>query len=382
MKRLTQIFQALLGVVALILTALIAAGRLAWRTIRNWWKTRSKWLRRSIVAIFILVPVGFVALVAYVLYEDKYGRDYYDRRLSDNITLHSFSDNKWRVYDKRSQKYITDKLDWVVSTERGDSLAVYAQDDRRGFLNIYTGEIAIDAEANDYRKAWVFSDGLAAVMRDGKIGFINANNEVVIPFRFDYSKMIESAGLGYVFHDGYCVMTNAEGKMGVIGLGGHWIVPPIYEQVWPQSACGYRIYIDNEKYGVLGTPLECVYAEEYDFISINSAEETFTLIRDGRMWKENFCGEVVQPFLYESTYYLNYPIGCNECGEVQYAFADFVKYEVMNSYGIMNRITGEPITPAIYSDINMLSEELFEVQEYGSYDRYLLDSQGNVVPRE
>ncbi len=35
MKRLTQIFQALLGVVALILTALIAAGRLAWRKIRT-----------------------------------------------------------------------------------------------------------------------------------------------------------------------------------------------------------------------------------------------------------------------------------------------------------------------------------------------------------
>ena len=35
MKRLTQIFQALLGVVALILTALVAAGRLTWLTIRN-----------------------------------------------------------------------------------------------------------------------------------------------------------------------------------------------------------------------------------------------------------------------------------------------------------------------------------------------------------
>ena len=71
--------------VALIFTAIIAFGRLTWRTIRNWWRTRSKWLRRSIVTIFILVPVGFAALVAYVLYEDEYGRDYYDRRLSDNI---------------------------------------------------------------------------------------------------------------------------------------------------------------------------------------------------------------------------------------------------------------------------------------------------------
>ena len=75
MKRLTQIFQALLGVVALILTALVAAGRLAWRTIRNWWKKRSKWLRRSIATILILIPVGFVALVGYALYEDAYGRD-------------------------------------------------------------------------------------------------------------------------------------------------------------------------------------------------------------------------------------------------------------------------------------------------------------------
>ena len=61
MKRLTQIFQALLGVVALILTAIIAFGRFAWRTIRTWWKKRSKWLRRSIVTIFILVPVGCAA---------------------------------------------------------------------------------------------------------------------------------------------------------------------------------------------------------------------------------------------------------------------------------------------------------------------------------
>lgn len=97
MKHLKQMFQALLGIVALIFTSIVAAGRLAWRTIRNWWKRRSKWVLRLIVVIFIIVPVGFVALVAYALYEDEYGRDYWDCKLSDNITLHSFSDNKWRV---------------------------------------------------------------------------------------------------------------------------------------------------------------------------------------------------------------------------------------------------------------------------------------------
>lgn len=77
MKRLTQIFQALLGVTALILSALIAAGRLAWRTIRNWWKRRSKWVRRVIATILILIPLGFMVLIAYAYYDSEYGRWYW-----------------------------------------------------------------------------------------------------------------------------------------------------------------------------------------------------------------------------------------------------------------------------------------------------------------
>ena len=95
----------------------------------------------------------------------------------------------------------------------------------------------------------------------------------------------------------------------------------------------------------------------------------------------NFEGNTAQPFMFDGTYDLKYPNGYDSCGDLTYEFADFVKYEVMNSYGIMNRITGEPITPAIYSDINMLSKNLFEVQEYDSYDRYLLDTKGNVIPK-
>ena len=65
--------------------------------------------------------------------------------------------------------------------------------------------------------------------------------------------------------------------------------------------------------------------------------------------------------------------------------AEYVKYEIVNSYGILNRITGEPITPAIYSDItdiNMLSSELFEVQEYDRYSWYLLDANGRVISKK
>ena len=378
MKRLTQIFQALLGVVALILTAIVAFGRLAWRTIRNWWKKRSKWLRRSIATILILIPVCFVALVGYALYEDAYGRDYWDRKLSENVTLRSFSDNKWRVYNKQTGEYTTEKINWVSEAPETDSLAVYALPGKRGYININTGHIIIDAEANDYRKAWVFSDGLAAVMKDGKIGFINDKNEVVIPLQFDYTDKCRMYDFGYVFHNGYCAMTDADGNLGLIDKNGNWVVEPGYDEIWAPHKSGYRVIVKDGKHGIMDSTCAIVYPAEYGYINI--IPDGFVLNKGGKKWQVDFEGNIVQPFMFDNTYYLKYPVGYNECGEMQFAFADFLKYEVMNCYGIMNRITGEPVTPAIYSGINMLSKDLFEVQEYDSYDWYLIDTKGNVIP--
>ena len=380
MKRLTQIFQALLGVAALILTAFVAFGRLAWRTIRNWWKKRSKWFRCSIATILILIPVGYVVLVGYALYEDAYGRDYWDRKLSENVTLRSFSDNKWRVYNRQTCEYTTGKINWVSEAPETDSLAVYALPGKRGYININTGHIIIDAEANDYRKAWVFSEGLAAVMKDGKIGFINANNKIVIPFQFDYSDKCRMWDFGYLFHDGYCIMTNKDGDLGLIDTTGKWIVEPAYDEIWAPHESGYRIIVDNSKHGVLDSIGNVTYPAEYRYVDVLS--DGFILTKGGKKWQVDFEGNVVQSFMFDGTYYLNYPIGYNECGDIQYAFADYAKYEVMNRYGIMNRITGKPITLALYSDINMLSKDFFEVQDPESYDWYLVDTQGNVVSKK
>ena len=85
--------------------------------------------------------------------------------------------------------------------------------------------------------------------------------------------------------------------------------------------------------------------------------------------------------MFDGTYYLNYPIGYNESGDIEYVFADYAKYKVMNRYGIMNRITGKPITRALYLNINMLSKELFEVQDPENYDWYLVDINGNIVKK-
>lgn len=380
MKLLTRIFQLLLGMAALVLAALVAAGRLAWRTIRNGWKNRSKLFRRSIVTLFVVFPLGFVAIVAYALYKDEYGRDYYDKNLSENVSLHSFSDNKWRVYDERTEEYTTGKISWLSDVSEDDSIAVYALPHKRGYINVNTGRIIIDAETNDYSKAWVFSEGLAAVMKDGKIGFVNAANEVVIPFKFDYVDKCRMWNFAYVFHNGFCAMNNADGELGLIDKAGNWVVQPSYDEIWAPHNSGYRIIVKDGKHGVLDSVASVVYPAEYGYVSILS--DGFVLTKGGREWQVDFEGDTVEPFLFDGTYYLKYPYGYDDNGELTFVFADYMKYEVMNSYGIMNRITGEPITPAIYSDINMLSKDLFEVQEFDSYDWYLLDTKGNKVSKK
>ena len=55
------------------------------------------------------------------------------------------------------------------------------------------------------------------------------------------------------------------------------------------------------------------------------------------------------------------------------------EYFVNRNSGIMNRITGRLITPALFEDVNMISDKLFEVQDAETYDWYIIDVNGNRV---
>src|SRR5690606_4274692 len=53
------------------------------------------------------------------------------------------------------------------------------------FINIEDPALSIAAE---YCGAHIFSEGLAAVKKDGKWGFIDADNQPVIDFQYDYAR--------------------------------------------------------------------------------------------------------------------------------------------------------------------------------------------------
>ena len=329
------------------------------------------------MSISVTGVLGFAVLLAYDYYDNMYGRWYRkDKYITDFIELHGFKDYTYRIYNHKTCKYTTPRIGWVSGFSKNDSLAVYSIARKRGYINAYTGKIVIDAENNAYSKAWVFSEGMAAVMKNGKIGFINKQNEVVIPFQFKTSDVYMTGDPGYVFHDGYCLMTDTDG-IGIIDTTGRWVIEPVYEEIHATNENGYKVMMKEGMSGILDPQCRVLYPSEYIYADITSGG--ITLAKDGKMWQVDFDGWVTKPFLYDFSYYLNYPVGYDLNGEIKYEFSEYGKYEIMNLFGIMNRTTGKLVTPALYSEINMLAKDLFEVMDPETHTWYTLDTEGNRV---
>lgn len=116
------------------------------------------------------------------------------------------------------------KLDWTAPS-RNDSLAVFCADGKRGYYNMYTGVVAVPAQ---YRRAWIFSEGLAGVQKNGNIGFIDRTGKVVIDFKYPYHGNPLSS---FIFEDGHCVVADTTGRCGVIDKSGDVLIPFEYDNV-------------------------------------------------------------------------------------------------------------------------------------------------------
>ena len=145
---------------------------------------------------------------------------------NDDLVAVKTSDGKVSIKNEITGKVpIKDiKLEWTQESSR-DSLAVYYSEKKRGYYNVYTGEIAIPAQ---YRRAWVFSEGLAAVQKNGMIGFIDHRGKVIIDFQFPYHGNPLSK---FVFSDGHRIVADTLGKCGVIDKKGNWIISPEYDNI-------------------------------------------------------------------------------------------------------------------------------------------------------
>ncbi len=233
------------------------------------------------------------------------------------------------------------KLDWTQSS-RNDSLAVFCSEGKRGYYNMYTGEIAVPAQ---YRRAWVFSEGLAAVQKNGNIGFINRKGDVVIDFKFPYHGNPLSE---FVFDDGHCVVADTTGKCGVIDKTGKWLIAPRYDHV--------------------------------------SVFEEYAIVTKAGVTKQvNYDGTVVNSFVLDEIVELTYDEKEryeNREGEVSYVLREvktgLFAYRVGGRYGLMDSDCHR-LTEPLFESIKAVNKNMFRASLLDYYSEVILNAKGEVM---
>lgn len=297
---------------------------------------------------------------------------YMEEHLGNSIFFQDLYYRNGRVLDKENGKTLIDDVKWVAKTT--DTLAVFAVDDKRGFLNRFTGEVVVPCI---YDRAWVFAEGMAAVEKNGKLLFIDQSGNVVI----DKGHVVPFETDGFFFRSGYCVVSNAaDDNWGLIDKTGNWVLAPEYEHIghpydslWVVKKNGY--------YGVLTETLDTLFAPELcgvavhdNLIEVRFDDHTAKLFDFKGKLVEDFVIDEVENMTYETTELRQMAIEddgtASGMEEPVNAVADCQKYGVNNEvlgwrYGLLDR-KGKRVTPPVYTSIDAIGKDLYLCMPYGT----------------
>jgi len=310
----------------------------------------------KIILIVILVTFsGFLILFGREIYNRKC-RSYSSVDLSGTCSIEQYPDGKIKILNQLTGKLTTPKIDWIAKATDMDTLCVFSNKGRRGYLNKITGEILIQPK---YEHAWLFSEGIAAVVLNGKLGFINTKDEVVLPFTYSYKSGAENA-IDFLFKDGLCTAIDSKGKHGIINKKGEWALSPTYDYI-NNPVIGYRIVKMSNKYGIIDNKLNLILPTEYDNITIQN--NGFALFKNNEQQFISFDTKtVIEPFVYDEIQNIQYNTGkTNSEGEEIFGNSKCIAYRMYDKWGILNA-EGKILTKAIYTTIYGLSEDLYSCQ--------------------
>ena len=348
-----------------------------WRWMRAHWKGMLKTACR-----LALVAIGIIA--ALIIFEYAYDKwdDHFGTRGSrmisqkHKIRVVYFADGTDRVKDLKTGRWTTPKLRWVADEPPVDSISVFCdREGRRGFYNTHTGKITIKGQ---YKHAWYFSDGVAAVVGDDdRVQFINYDGSPAVPGRYHYSP-----GYDYVFKDGLCqIWIDSTNTSGLLRKDGTWALEPVYEHLSETYKGGWRITSADDHWQLWTADFTPVFPETYEHITMNEERNAVYLTKNHIKQMVDFEGNVLEPFVIDRTRNLHYltQYSEEECDEYDIV-PEVVVYCVGCREGLMDKRTGRILTPPAYYDLSMISRTLVRAQfEYWDDASIILDLKGNIV---
>lgn len=222
--------------------------------------------------------------------------------------------------------------DWFKTFDN-DTIGIFKKDGKFGYYNVRTKELVIAA---DYEEAKRFSQGLAGVVKNGRMGFINLKGETVIGFDYVYNKLDENDKC--IFQYGYCAIANMEGKYGVIDQTGKWVITPEY--------------------------MDATVCKDYVVVKV----------RDNFNIQMDYSGHILNRHVVDKVEIL-----CMVRDDRHVIKATkYCMYTVNGRCGLMD-CKGNILTAPIYLYIDAIGEELFSATLLDDSSHVIIDGKGNVV---
>lgn len=325
-------------------------------------------------AITVLCLCIMTFIMVKVYNRENRVREYEGELYSSECRSISYSDGTYAVKNLQTGEITLKGITWMFASDAyTDSLVIYSKNYKRGYFNRFTGEAVIPEQ---YTHAWIFSEGLAAVVKEDKVGFIDHRGEVVIDFQYPYLKSNDRR-MDFVFHEGYCSMYDEKGKCGIINKKGEWVVKPQYDYI-QNPLYGKRVFMKNDKYGLMDDSLHIVIRAEYRYIT-QTLDYAIVSKSDETRMQMSYRGEVLNPMLYDTIDRLDYYTGkyLDDGTEMQ-APTGLYCYTVGNRRGLMDE-KGKLVTLPIYSGIYTVNRHLFRATLLDRQSDVLLNEKGEVV---
>ena len=311
-----------------------------------------------------------------VILDDRYDIYTHKEEISERISFCANGAHGYLV-DKIKGKKVLRDVKWVrTSGNEKDTLACYASKGYRGYLDVRTGHPVIPAKK--YTKAWLFSEGLAAVMeKDSTIKFIDTHGQVVIDKDFRYPVF----SYGYLFYDSLCAMTDASGKWGIIDRKGEWVVRPEYDGIAHKDA-GFWLVNKEEKRGLLDKKAQPVIPVEYRNVEV--LEQGISVVLDDyTMCMMNYDGTLKYKFVCDDVDDLYY--GTPETDEMGNDIRKMAPCKAYNTYeghcGLLGS-DGIPLTLPLFTGISAVNANLYYCRFDHSDSGVLMDGTGRIINKE
>jgi len=186
---------------------------------------------------------------------------------SEGLTLFKMKGTEGKVgfIDKAGKIVVPAQFNSASKFSEGFSLVLFS-DRGVGFID-KTGKVVIDLRSIDVKGAGYFSDGLAAVIKNGKWGYIDTTGKIVIEPQFD-------APGGFL--DGLAQVRVGK-KWGYIGKSGNIVINLIYDGagIFSEGLAAVKV---NDKYGFIDKTGRMVIEPTYQYV--RSFHNGLTLVGD------------------------------------------------------------------------------------------------------